>query len=254
MESHRSRVLTRGNTHILQYLVFQDTLDVPRLSQVLISQGEHSHSSILSILGNLGWSWVVPVRYQEQYSCSDILWGHHQPPWSGRIRKRAIYYCSTWSQLRIGKRSLFKLRWSMNDLTRSLWQNPFVKCMAVYTAFSTQIPNKPWKSVTPMTLMSSKRYMYTCKLIHVTIQHVLFIHRLTPKSVSKHFPGCRCINEQLGTWIGVIFFCPIYFMFVTYTIRKEICFVNFLSCIIIFTCGLLSLFGRSNLAEEPASL
>ena len=40
-----------------------------------------------------------------------------------------------------------------------------------------------------------KKYTYPCKLIHITIQCALFIHRLTPKSVSKCFLGCQGINE-----------------------------------------------------------
>ena len=157
----------------------------------------------------------------------------------------------------------------MNDLTRSLWQNPLVRCMAVCTAFSTPIPKKPRKSVSilykcvlgppphkkivhaveflcyddgchlrkftnnpvrstltdttkriaameividkmyfmgridlwcrrycnPKDFDELKKYTYTCKLIHITIQCALFIHKLTPKSVSKCFPGCRGINE-----------------------------------------------------------
>ena len=43
-----------------------------------------------------------------------------------------------------------------------------------------------------------KKYMYTCKLIHITIQCALFIHRLTPKSVSKCFPGCRATYRYMN--------------------------------------------------------
>ena len=66
-------VLIRKNTHIPQYLVFRDILDVPGLSQVLVRKNIH----IPQYLGSRDDPELSKSGIEnKQYSCSNIIIGN----------------------------------------------------------------------------------------------------------------------------------------------------------------------------------
>ena len=67
-----SQVLFRENTHIPQYLVSRDTLDVPGLSQVLVRKNTHILQYLVSWETRDDPELSQSGIENKQYSCSNI--------------------------------------------------------------------------------------------------------------------------------------------------------------------------------------